>query len=219
LTSNAPQQGLVLSGLSIALDGEPLFNPLTLRIEPGAIHSLMGASGAGKSTLLAAIAGTLDPVFGLSGEILLDGESLRGTPAHRRGVGLLFQEDLLFPHMTVAENLTFALPRGLTREEKNRRVGQALEQMEMRHLGERKPYAISGGQRLRAALMRTFLSEPRALLLDEPFSKLDAGLRRRIRNWVYAHIRKRGVPALMVSHDLEDAQAADGNRICYLQDD
>ena len=208
--------GLALREVTVSWRNTPLFAPLTLDIAPGAIASLMGSSGAGKSTLLAAILGTLDSSFHISGKILLNAREVAEVAPHMRGIGLLFQDDLLFPHMTVAENLAFALPHGLPKADKKRQVVQALEQVEMPDLGDRKPFAISGGQRMRVTLMRTLLAQPKALLLDEPFSKLDQDLRARIRTWVFAHIRERAIPALMVSHDLADAKAADPDRIYHL---
>jgi ABC-type uncharacterized transport system, ATPase component len=110
----------------------------------------------------------------------------------------------------VAGNLAFGLPSGLSRRERQRRVADALLDAELAGLGGRDPATLSGGQRARVALLRTLLSEPEALLLDEPFSKLDAELRARMRTFVFEHARQRGLPTLLVTHDPADAQAAGG---------
>ncbi len=171
----------------------------------------MGPSGAGKSTLLAAILGVADPVFTVSGRILLDGADLCPLPPEARSVGMLFQDDVLFPHLSVGANLAFGLtPEVRGRAARRARVEAALAEAELAGFAERDPATLSGGQRVRAALMRTLLSEPHALLLDEPFSRLDAALRARIRGFVFAQVRARGLPALMVTHDAADAEAAGG---------
>ena len=195
-----------------------LVHDLRLSVPAGAIHTLMGASGSGKSSVLAAVAGTLHPSglgAGLGGDwtVSLNGQCLDALPTERRGIGLLFQDDLLFAHMSVAENLLFAVPAG-PRAERQAAVQQALQDAGLAGLGERDPATLSGGQRARVALMRALLARPRALLLDEPFSKLDAALRSQFRELVFAHIRARGIPALLVTHDLADV--ADPARLTQL---
>lgn len=201
-------QGLGLHGVSVTLAGRALFAPLTLSVAPGGIATVMGPSGSGKSTLLSAICGTLDPVFSLTGEITLDGRSLRGLPAERRRAGILFQDDLLFPHLSVGDNLAFGLPPGLAREERRRRIGDALAEAGLEGFAARDPATLSGGQRARVACLRALLAEPAALLLDEPFSKLDAELKDRFRRFVFGHAAARALPVLLVTHDPEDARAA-----------
>jgi putative thiamine transport system ATP-binding protein len=171
----------------------------------------MGPSGCGKSTLLDFIAGNLQPGIETSGEVRLDGRPLGGLPPERRRIGILFQDDLLFPHLSVGENLMFALPPTiLGRAERRARIEAALLEAELAGFADRDPATLSGGQRARVALMRTLLAEPRALLLDEPFSKLDAALRARIRPFVFDHAREAGLPTLLVTHDPADAEAAAG---------
>ena len=178
-------------------------------VAPGQILTLMGASGSGKSSVLAAIAGTLGSVnegaqaLRFEGSVTLAGTELSHLPTARRGIGLLFQDPLLFAHMTVAENLLFAVPPG-PRAERLKQVQQALNDAEMADFGERDPATLSGGQRARVALMRALLAQPRALLLDEPFSKLDATLRDQFRAFVFEHIRRRNIPAVLVTHDTAD---------------
>lgn len=182
---------------------------LRFDVAPGEILTLMGASGSGKSSVLAAIAGTLHSVaegaqaLRFDGTITLDGTDLTPLPTARRGIGLLFQDPLLFAHMTVAENLLFAVPSG-PRAQRLQQVEQALLDAELAGYGERDPATLSGGQRARVALMRALLAQPRALLLDEPFSKLDAALRDQFRTLVFDHIRAQNIPAVLVTHDAAD---------------
>lgn len=183
--------------------GRCFLQSLHLSVAPGEILTLMGPSGCGKSSLLAAIAGTLDEGLRFDGTVQLDGEPIDRLPTHRRGVGLLFQDDLLFAHMSVAENLLFALPAG-PRAARDAAVQTALAEAGLQGLGERDPATLSGGQRARVALMRALLARPRALLLDEPFSRLDAALREQVRGFVFEHVRQRAIPVLLVTHDRDD---------------
>jgi putative thiamine transport system ATP-binding protein len=176
---------------------------LHLSVKPGEILTLMGPSGCGKSSLLAAIAGTLGEGMRFDGSVHLDGEPIDQLPTHRRGVGLLVQDDLLFAHMSVAENLLFALPAG-PRAPRDAAVQAALAEAGLQGLGERDPATLSGGQRARVALMRALLARPRALLLDEPFSRLDTALREQVRGFVFEHVRQRAIPVLLVTHDRDD---------------
>jgi putative thiamine transport system ATP-binding protein len=204
-----------------------LVSGLRLAVPPGEILTLMGPSGCGKSSVLAAIAGTLASVsegllpLQLQGTVQLNGRELAHLPTHQRGVGLVFQDALLFPHMTVAENLLFAVPAcgtngiSLTIAQRQARVQQALQEAELSGMGERDPSTLSGGQRARVALMRALLAEPQALLLDEPFSKLDAALRAQLRPWVFAHVRERRIPVVLVTHDEQDV--ADPQRVLHLR--
>ena len=186
-----------------------LLRGLRLEVPPGAVLTLMGPSGCGKSSVLAAIAGTLDSgaedaePLRLDGSIRLNGVDLGPMPTARRGVGLLFQDALLFPHLTVAENLLFAVPPG-ARASRRARVQQALQDAGLAGFGDRDPATLSGGQQARVAVMRALLAQPRALLLDEPFSKLDTALRSQFRAFVFDHIRAHGIPAVLVTHDRAD---------------
>lgn len=201
---------LRLRDVTVALDGQPLIAGLSLVVAPGEVVTVMGASGSGKSTLLSWICGSVDPVFAITGHVLLDGQDITRTAPEARRVGILFQDDLLFPHLSVGENLAFGIPRGVGRDDRRGRVADALAEAELAGFEDRDPATLSGGQRARVALMRTLMAEPKALLLDEPFSKLDAALRDRIRRFTFDHATERGLPTLLVTHDPDDAAAAAG---------
>ncbi len=200
---------------------QAMVQSLRLQVAAGEILTLMGPSGCGKSSVLAAIAGTLASVseglqpLQFAGRVLLNGRDLTPLPTHLRGVGLVFQDALLFAHLTVAENLLFAVPRSLPLAQRQARVQQALQEADLAGLGSRDPSTLSGGQRARVALMRALLAEPQALLLDEPFSKLDAALRAQLRPWVFAHVRERRIPVVLVTHDEQDV--ADPQRVVHLR--
>jgi putative thiamine transport system ATP-binding protein len=202
---------LHLRGVALALGGRTLLAPLDLDVAPGACVTVMGPSGCGKSTLLAFVAGAVDAAFDVAGRVLVGDDDLTTLPPERRRLGLQFQDDLLFPHLSVGGNLAFALPAHVRgRAQRRQRVEQALDEAGLRGFADRDPSTLSGGQRARVALMRTLLAEPRALLLDEPFNRLDAELRHEIRRFVFDHARERRLPTLLVTHDAEDARAAGG---------
>lgn len=212
--------GLALTDVRIALPARVLIAPLTLAVAPGECVTVMGPSGSGKSTLLAFIAGTLDAAFSASGRVTLGDRDVTRLPPEARRVGILFQDDLLFPHMSVGGNLAFALPASVrVRAERRARIEAALNEADLAGFADRDPATLSGGQRARVALMRTLLAEPAALLLDEPFSKLDVQLRADIRAFVFAHARRRGLPVLLVTHDPSDAEAAGGRIVALAHPD
>ncbi|MFM2589599.1 ATP-binding cassette domain-containing protein [Vibrio sp. TBV020] len=186
-------------------NGETLFAEFNLTIQAGEMVCLMGPSGCGKSTLLNLIAGHLSDEFAFQGSLTLDDKDLVETEAHLRQVGILFQDDLLFPHLNVWQNLAFALPNNIKGETRKIRVLEALKKVELVHLSESFPEQISGGQRARISLLRMLLAEPKLALLDEPFSKLDKALRTQFRDWVVEQLKQANIPALMVTHDIEDA--------------
>lgn len=211
MTKAGDASGLSLRGVSLSLGGRVLLGPLDLAVGPGEIVTLMGPSGCGKSSLLAFVCGTFDPAFHATGTVRLDGEDITRLPPERRRVGILFQDDLLFPHMSVAENLAFGLPRPLKgRRRRRERILAALAEADLEGFADRDPATLSGGQRARVALLRTLLAEPHALLLDEPFSKLDARLRDRFRRFVFDHARRNALPTLLVTHDPADGAATGG---------
>jgi putative thiamine transport system ATP-binding protein len=202
---------LALDGIRIALGDRALVDGLDLTIDAGRCVTLMGPSGCGKSTLLAFVAGFIDPAFEARGRVRVGDDDVTAWPPQRRRIGILFQDDLLFPHLTVGGNLAFALhERVRDREERRARVEAALREADLAGFALRHPATLSGGQRARVALMRTLLAEPRALLLDEPFGKLDAPLRDEVRKFVFDHALERALPILLVTHDEADALAAGG---------
>lgn len=187
----------------LATPSATLVQNLQLQIAPGSVHTLMGESGSGKSSVLAAVCGTLDEALQCEAKVTLNGQRIDTLPTQARKVGILFQEDLLFAHMTVRENLLFAVPAG-PQPAREAQVLQALADVEMAPALHANPATLSGGQRARVALARALLAQPQALLLDEPFSKLDAALRGRMRTLVFGLVRSRQIPALLVSHDAAD---------------
>ena len=202
---------LDLAGVRIALPGRVLVDGLDLVVDAGQCVTLMGPSGCGKSTLLAYVAGSLGPPFDARGSVIVGGVDVTSWPPERRRIGILFQDDLLFPHLSVGGNLAFALhERVRDRGERRARIEAALAEADLHGFAERAPATLSGGQRARVALMRTLLSEPRALLLDEPFNKLDAPRRDEVRRFVFEHALERALPVLLVTHDEADAVAAAG---------
>lgn len=204
---------LELEVRSLSVAGRRLIHGLRLSVPPGAVHTLMGDSGCGKSSLLAAVCGTAPAAVLFDGEIRLGGIRVDELPTRRRGIAILFQDDLLFAHMTVRENLLFAVPPG-PKAAREGAVTQALRDLELPGLADADPGTLSGGQRSRIALMRALLAQPRAVLLDEPFARLDAALRGRMREFVFGTIRSRGIPALLVTHDAEDV--ADPQRLTQI---
>lgn len=204
------EAGLVLERVEIRLGGAVIV-AIDARVAPGEVLTVMGPSGAGKSTLLAAITGTLAPAFGFRGRILLEGRDITALPTQERRVGILFQDELLFPHLSVGDNLAFGLsPAVRGRAARRAAIEQALAEVGLAGFAARDPATLSGGQRARVALMRMLLASPRALLLDEAFSRLDAELRAQVRSLVLARAKARGLPVVMVTHDPGDAEAAGG---------
>ncbi len=202
---------LALRSVSICIGDKPLISGLNLVVEPGQVAIVMGPSGSGKSTLIAFIGGHLDPAFQAAGKVLIGNRDVTELPPERRGIGILFQDDLLFPHLSVGANLAFGLARSVVgREARRARIAEALAEAGLLGFENRDPATLSGGQRARAALMRTLLAAPKALLLDEPFSKLDSDLRREFRRFVFDRAAAKRLPVLLVTHDLGDAKAAGG---------
>ena len=202
-------KGLKLRDVIILKGDTPLLS-LSRYIAPGEVLSIMGPSGVGKSTLLAYITGTLAPEFTAKGTVILDGMDITHAPAHQRRVGILFQDDLLFPHLSVGANLAFGLWSGGSKLDRRARIDEALAEVGLDGFADRDTATLSGGQKARVALMRMLLSDPCGLLLDEPFSRLDTALRAQVRELVFARAKARSLPVLMVTHDAEDAAAADG---------
>ncbi|WP_318502256.1 ATP-binding cassette domain-containing protein [Photobacterium leiognathi] len=185
-------------------NGDILLASFSLHIAKGEIVTLMGPSGCGKSTLLNYLAGHLNPEFTAKGTLTLNNQTITEVPAHLRNIGVLFQDDLLFPHLTVWENLAFALPNNIKGNERKHQALTALAQLELAELANAYPHQISGGQRARISLTRLLMAKPQLILLDEPFSKLDSALRLQFRDWVFQQIQQASIPTLMVTHDKQD---------------
>ncbi len=204
-------KGLRLDNVTISQGGTPLVS-IDAHIPPGQVLSVMGPSGSGKSTLLSFLTGHLAPAFTATGQIALDGSPITHLAPEHRKLGILFQDDLLFPHLSVGANLAFGLTPS---KRKNRQdiIETALEDIGLSGMANRDPATLSGGQKARVALMRVLLSNPKALLLDEAFSGLDQDRREQIRDLTFEHAKTRQLPILMVTHDPDDAKAAGGQTL------
>lgn len=194
--------------LHLYLEENLLLSLPALQVAPGEVLTLMGPSGCGKSSLLAALAGVLPASgpFRLEGDVTLGARRLTQLPPQARRIGMLFQDDLLFDHLTVAENLMFGMPASVKGHRARReKAVTALAQVDLTSQADKLPGALSGGQKARVSLLRALLAEPEALLLDEPFSRLDKPLRAAFRALVFAQIKALAIPAILVTHDEDDA--------------
>ena len=181
----------------------PALDRLSLEIESGTLTALLGPSGCGKTTTMKIIAGLLEPS---SGDVRFDGRSILREKPENRGAVMVFQNHLLFPYMSVAENVGFGLKMRKTNPaEIKRRVGEMLDLVRLPDLGDRKPSALSGGQQQRVALARALIVQPEVLLLDEPLSNLDTHLRFEMRDLIRSLQQETGITTIFVTHDQEDA--------------
>ncbi|PKB82395.1 MAG: hypothetical protein BZY88_04485 [SAR202 cluster bacterium Io17-Chloro-G9] len=180
-------------------------------VEPGEVQVLFGPSGAGKSTALRSIAGLLRPRRGhieIGGRVVYDAAARVWVPTHRRQTGYVTQQYHLFPHLTVAGNIAYGLPRVARRGQAGReRVRELVQAVHLEGLEDRRTWELSGGQRQRVALGRALAPNPRLLLLDEPFASLDAELRRTLRRELRSMVAESPIPVLLVTHDREEALA------------
>lgn len=192
-----------VSGLVRKYGAHPALDGVSLQVADGELVALLGPSGSGKTTLLRAIAG-LEPLD--AGRVTYDGQDVTDSPARQRGVGFVFQHYALFGHMDVFENVAFALRvRKRPDAEVQARVGELLDLVQLGGFAKRYPDQLSGGQRQRVALARALASEPRVLLLDEPFSALDAQVRKDLRRWLRSLHDRIRTTCLFVTHDQEEA--------------
>ena len=204
-----------LRSLVASYGGAPVVDSVSLVVEPGTLTALLGPSGCGKTTTLKVVAGLLQAE---GGDVLFDGSSVLGLAAEKRPVAMVFQKPLLFPHLSVGDNVGFGLRmRKVGRAERSRRVGAALELVRLGDLENRRVGEMSGGQEQRVALARALVMQPQVLLLDEPFSALDASLRVEVRDLVRTLQQELGVTTLFVTHDQEEAVAL-ADRVALLLD-
>ncbi len=201
----AAPPGLDVRHLRHAFGPRRVVDGVSLAVRRGEVHCLVGPSGCGKTTVLRLIAG-LEPVQ--EGEIHIGGRLVAApgfsVPPERRRVGLMFQDFALFPHLTVADNVAFGL-RHLARRERERRVRDLLERVDLLGYERHYPDMLSGGEQQRVALARALAPEPDLMLLDEAFSALDTGLRARVREETLTILREAGTPVVLVTHDPEEA--------------
>jgi ABC-type Fe3+/spermidine/putrescine transport system ATPase subunit len=204
---------LQLKNVTACYGDTVVLRDFSLGVNGGELLALLGPSGCGKTTMLKVIAGLLEPA---QGEILFGDEVFSKVPAEKRGAAMVFQKPLLFPHLTVAENVAFGLRmRKVAREESARRVDEALHMVQLEGYGARRTRELSGGQEQRVSLARALVTNPRVLLLDEPFSALDVGLRIEMRSLVRRLHRHLQVTTVFVTHDQEEAVTM-ADRIAFL---
>lgn len=201
---------LELKDICFSYDREKeILHHVNLRVKEGEIVAILGGSGSGKSTLLNIVCGLESPSSGI---VILDGQDITGLPCEKRGIGLVFQDYALFPHLNVEKNVGFAL-----KSYKEPIVGQMLDLVKMSAFKKRYPHELSGGEKQRVAIARSLAAQPKLLLLDEPFSNLDAGLKKSVRQEIKEILLKAKTTAILVTHDVEDAHDL-ANRIVYLKD-
>jgi iron(III) transport system ATP-binding protein len=211
MNASAP---ITVAGAVKSFGALPVLRDVDLRVAPGAVVALLGPSGCGKTTLLRSIAGLERLAAGevRIGDRLVSGPGIHVPPEHRR-VGMVFQDWALFPHLTVAQNVGYGLPRA---ERKGPRVAEALALVGLEGLGDRSPGTLSGGQQQRVALARALAPAPGVLLLDEPFSNLDTALRVQVRTEVHQLLASLGVTTVFVTHDQEEAFVL-GDEVAVMQ--
>ena len=186
-----------------------LIKNLSIKIENSEILCVFGESGVGKSSLINVISGVNEENLKIEGEIKLNGVILNNIPTEKRKIGLLLQDGTLFPHLTVEQNLLFGMNKSLNKKEKKSLILNYLDKANMSGFQDRYPNTLSGGQKARIACLRAILSEPNALLLDEPFSSLDPSQRNSFREFVVKQVKRANIPCLLVTHDEGDKVISD----------
>lgn len=200
---------LRLSAAQLQLPGQQVNLP-ELSLGRGDVLAVIGPSGCGKSSWLRWLLGDQQPHMQVNGNIELAGTDITALPIEQRGIGIVWQDFLLIPHLSVQENLRLALPKALrsqSRRAQQQVIFARLQQVELGDLAQQPVTALSGGQRARIALLRALINEPRLILLDEPFAALDSQLRQRIRQWTFATLAQTATSAIIVSHDSADFPA------------
>jgi len=196
---------------------EKILKDFTIEIEKGEIISILGESGSGKSTVLRLISGLEVPSSGLiriNDRVIVDNNTF--VLPEKRGIGMVFQDYALFPHLTAAQNIKFGLKK-LNKKVKNKRLQEVLNLVNLEDFKDRYPYELSGGQQQRVALARALAPSPSLLLLDEPFSNLDADLQCKIREDLRKIIKQTGITSIFVTHDREDSKAI-ADRVVILKE-
>jgi thiamine transport system ATP-binding protein len=202
--------------VTIGFEGRPLLDRVSLHLDPGDVVALLGPSGSGKSTLLRIIAGLIDPE---RGSVHIDGVDMTTVPTHRRSVGMVFQDEQLFPHLSVSDNVGFGLKMaGVPKGERKQRCAEMLELVGLSGFGDRQIDRLSGGEAKRVALARSLAPTPKVLLLDEPLTGLDRDLHDRLALDVAAILRSTGTTALWVTHDPAEATTV-ADRVVRLSDE
>ena len=200
---------LSIDNLHSRIEQEPIINGVGFAIQRGELCSLLGPSGCGKTTLLRAVAG-FQPVQ--QGRIMLGGQDITHLHAAKRGIGFIFQDYALFPHLTVAENIAYGIHK---QPDKQQRVAELLQLIDLEPLAQRYPHELSGGQQQRVAIARALAPKPRLLLMDEPFSNLDTELRKTLSLGIRKLLKDAGLTAILVTHDQTEAFAF-GDRVGIL---
>lgn len=194
---------LAVRDVSVAYDGVAVLDGVDLDLAAAETVALLGPSGSGKSTLLRVVAGIVRPD---GGRVVIDGTDVTGVPTHRRSVGLVFQDEQLFPHLDVGENVAFGLRMaGVPKADRRRRAAELLETVGLGGFESRSIDRLSGGEAKRVALVRSLAPEPRVLLLDEPLTGLDLDLRMRLAGEIAGVLRATATTSLWVTHDAEEA--------------
>ncbi len=189
--------------IGVTFDGTRVLTSADLAVDAGEVVALLGPSGSGKSTLLRVVAGIVHPD---RGSVAIDGVDVTHVPTHRRGVGMVFQDNQLFPHRTAADNVAFGLKmQGVGRRDRAERAAQWLERVGLADFGDRSVTELSGGEAKRVALARTLASKPKVVLLDEPLTGLDRALHDRLADELTSILEAAGVTAVLVTHDPDEA--------------
>jgi len=188
---------------------KPFIKNLNIKVNNGKILTIFGSSGIGKSSLINVIAGVSENNLLFTGEIILNNKKITNIVPEKRKIGLLLQDGVLFPHLNVEQNLIFGIKKNLTNKEKYLLINEHLINANMEGFENRYPNTLSGGQKARIACLRAILSEPAALLLDEPFSSIDPEQRNSFRLFVVNQIREKKIPCILVTHDESDKLISD----------